>query len=143
MHSRSHSVFKQIIVTSILILSCNAIAAEDMSREAIEARIQPVGQVRTETVVPAAVSDGKPVVVAARSGESIYTEKCSVCHAMGVAGAPKFGDKGAWAPRKAKGEAILVKHAISGINAMPPRGTCMDCSDDEIKATVKYMLSKS
>ena len=65
------------------------------------------------------------------------------CHATGAAGAPKVGDKAAWAPRISQGMATLVKHSIQGFNAMPPKGMCMDCSDDEIKAAVEYMVGQS
>jgi cytochrome c5 len=107
------------------------------------------------TAVGAVCVEGKPcegVVASAaapapgaapRSGDQIYTSNCSACHGTGAMGAPKFGDKASWAPHVAKGVATLYKHALSGFNAMPPRGMCTTCSDAEIKATVDYMLSKS
>ena len=61
------------------------------------------------------------------------------CHSSGVAGAPKFGDKAAWAPFVAQGMDNMVKIAISGKGAMPPRGGST-ASDDEIRATVQYMV---
>jgi len=76
-------------------------------------------------------------------GKEIYDTKCSVCHANGVAGAPKFGDKEAWAPRIATGEEALMSSVINGKNAMPPKGTCMDCSDADLKAALQYMTSNS
>ena len=75
------------------------------------------------------------------AGKATYDSKCSVCHASGVAGAPKFGDKEAWAPRIAAGMDSLMKSAIEGKNAMPPKGTCMDCSDADLKAAVEYMTA--
>jgi len=86
-----------------------------------------------------------PVVVASgpRSGEDIYGSKCVACHASGAAGAPKLGDVAAWAPRIAKGADALYNNAINGFNGMPAKGLCMDCSDDEIKATVDHMIAKS
>jgi cytochrome c5 len=80
---------------------------------------------------------------AATSGEEIYNTKCSVCHASGVAGAPKFGDKEAWAPRIAQGMETLMQHATNGLRAMPPKGTCMDCTDEQLKAAVEYMVDNS
>ncbi|MFC6670187.1 c-type cytochrome [Marinobacterium aestuariivivens] len=77
---------------------------------------------------------------AERSGEEIYNAKCSVCHAAGVAGAPKFGNAEEWAPRAEKGLDALLATAKSGLNAMPPMGTCMDCSDTEMQAAIQYML---
>lgn len=80
---------------------------------------------------------------AERSGEAVYQSKCTVCHATGVAGAPKLGDTAAWAPRFEKGTDALLATAKTGIRAMPPKGTCMDCSDDELRAAIDYMLEKS
>lgn len=74
-------------------------------------------------------------------GKEIYDTKCAVCHANGVAGAPKFGDKEAWAPRIATGEDALMTSVLNGKNAMPPKGTCMDCSDADLKAAMEYMTS--
>lgn len=86
-----------------------------------------------------------PLAYAADSatGEKLYKQTCFICHGTGVAGAPKFGDKAAWAPRIEKGEATLVKHAIEGFNTMPPKGGCADCSDDDIKAAVSYMIENA
>ncbi|MBS98754.1 MAG: cytochrome c5 family protein [Oceanospirillaceae bacterium] len=81
--------------------------------------------------------------MAERTGEEIYNTKCSVCHAAGVAGAPVFGDAAAWAPRAEKGIDALLATAKSGINAMPPMGTCVDCSDAELKASIQYMLDNA
>ena len=76
-------------------------------------------------------------------GQSTYTKTCSICHAAGVAGAPKFGDKAAWAPRIVNGVDALAASVKSGKGAMPPKGTCMDCSDADLKAAVEYMISQS
>ena len=75
------------------------------------------------------------------AGRRIYTSTCAMCHDAGLAGAPKLGDKAAWAVRVEKGVDVLHQHALSGVNAMPPRGTCMACSDEEILSTVKYMVN--
>ena len=75
-------------------------------------------------------------------GKKIYGEYCFCCHGPGLNGAPKLGDAEAWAPRVAKGEALLLQTTIEGIPpAMPPRGICMSCSDEELAATIKYMIS--
>ncbi|MBF3199846.1 cytochrome c5 family protein, partial [Pseudomonas aeruginosa] len=75
------------------------------------------------------------------SGEDIVGKTCNTCHGTGLLGAPKVGDKAEWGKRaKEQGglDGLLAK-AISGINAMPPKGTCADCSDDELKAAIKHM----
>ena len=68
-----------------------------------------------------------------------YDKSCKVCHATGSAGAPKTGDAEAWAPRMAKGMDELVKSVNNGLNAMPPKGMCFDCSDEDYKALIEYM----
>ena len=101
-----------------------------------ELRIQPIARVEMQTAEPK--SDGKP-----RSGETIYNTICKACHETGVAGAPRTGDKAAWAPRLATGMATLLKSASSGKNAMPPRGGATDLSDEELKAAVTYLTGKA
>ena len=81
-----------------------------------------------------------PVAAAARSGDQVYNAACAGCHVSGAAGAPKTGDSGAWAARIDKGMETLVKHVIDGYNAMPARGLCADCSDQEIADAVAYMV---
>ena len=72
--------------------------------------------------------------------EQTYQQSCNVCHASGMAGAPKFDDTAEWQKRLAdKGLDTLVANAINGVNAMPPRGMCMTCSDDNIAALVEYL----
>ena len=77
----------------------------------------------------------------AANGKAVYDETCHVCHATGLAGSPKFGDKAAWAPRIATGIDALHKAAINGLNAMPPRGGNASLSDAQVKAAVDYMVS--
>jgi cytochrome c5 len=103
----------------------------------IAERIAPPGEVIAQGATVQASSGG------ARSGEEIYQTKCSVCHASGAAGAPKFGDAAAWEPRIGKGMDTLYTNAINGFLGMPPKGLCMDCSDAEIKGTVDYMVKNS
>lgn len=79
-------------------------------------------------------------VVAARDGQTVYQQACAACHVAGVAGAPKFGDKAAWAPRVTLGLAGLTNSAIKGKGAMPARGGAA-VSDAEIEAAVTYMLA--
>ena len=83
------------------------------------------------------------IKTAPRSGEQVYNDSCLACHATGAAGAPKLGDAAAWAPRIAAGMATLVGNAIKGLNAMPPKGLCMSCSDAELEAAVEYIVAKS
>lgn len=70
-----------------------------------------------------------------------YDKSCKVCHANGAANAPKTGDAAAWEPRMAKGMDALVLSVNKGLNAMPPKGMCFDCSDDDYKALIEYMAA--
>ena len=68
-----------------------------------------------------------------------YTASCKVCHDSGAANAPKTGDAAAWEPRMAKGMDALVQSVSGGLNAMPPKGMCYECTDEDYKALIEYM----
>jgi cytochrome c5 len=89
-----------------------------------------------------AVTGGDAGKVSADAGKKLYETACMACHASGAAGAPKVGDKAAWAPRLKKGADVLHANAIKGIGAMPPKGGA-SASDAEIKAAVDYMAAAS
>jgi len=125
------------VLTAVALFSALAVA------ETIEDRIKPVGELcmagdECAAAVVAVASSSEP-----RTGDAIYGKSCTTCHAAGVAGAPKTGDVAAWAPRIAKGMDVLYTHAISGFNAMPAKGMCFDCSDDEMKAAVDYLVDSA
>jgi cytochrome c5 len=112
-----------------------------MDEQSIAERLKPVGQVCVEG------DDCGAATASAASGPKnpadIYQASCMACHGSGVLGAPKLGDAAAWGERLAKGMDTLTANAISGINAMPPKGTCATCSDDDIRATIQYILDNS
>ena len=127
---------KMLVTLFSLILSVSAQASEPDTTE-VEKRIKPVGEV----YLAGAVAEQAPAEPAGpKSGADVYQASCFACHGTGAMGAPKKGDAAAWASRKAKGMNVLLEHAIKGFNAMPPKGTCMACSDDEIKAAIDFML---
>lgn len=124
------------------IVSAQVWAVSDAKKQAIADRIKPVGTVCVEgdaSCASASASAGG----AARSGEEIYNASCMACHTTGAAGAPKLGDKADWSKRLASGIDTVYNHAIKGFNAMPAMGLCMTCSEDEIKATVDFIINKS
>lgn len=90
---------------------------------------------------------GLPLSPALADGKAVFDKTCRMCHATGVAGAPKLGDKAAWAPRVEKGLDTLVQHAIKGFmgskGLMPARGGNPGLSDAEVKAAVQYMLDQA
>jgi cytochrome c5 len=136
-----------------------------MSDEAIAQRIKPLGQVRlaeggaadapTEaaaspatasqaagtTPSPASAPAAGGQVAAAGDGKAVYDKTCMACHAAGVAGAPKAGDKAAWEPRLKQGMEALYATSLKGKGAMPPKGGAVQLSDAEVKAAVDYMVS--
>ena len=69
-----------------------------------------------------------------------YQISCAACHASGAAGAPKTGVPAAWAERLEKGMDVLVQSVEKGLNAMPPKGMCFDCTSDQYKALIEYMI---
>jgi cytochrome c5 len=129
-----------LVLTAFLASQSFAMTAE--KKQAIAERIKPVGEVCVQgdssCASTAVASSG-----GAKSGEEIYNASCTGCHSTGAAGAPKVGDSAAWKPRLAAGIDKVYDHAINGLNAMPPKGMCSSCSDDDIKATVDYMVKNS
>lgn len=146
---------------SFLLLGSNAVA-----QQSIEDNIRPAGQVclagqpcvgsTVGTASPAAsTSAAAPVAavveevveqvveaaaeVAAFDVESTYQMSCFACHGTGAAGAPIMGDADAWTERMAKGMDAVMANVVNGVNAMPPKGLCMTCSDDDLQSLVNYM----
>lgn len=136
--------------------------AEYKPDEVVLENIRPVGQVATSAdaaaaqpaaAAPAAAAasgggeeataTAAPAATEAKSGDQVYNTSCAACHGTGAAGAPKMGDAAAWAPRIAKGIDALMVSATGGLNAMPPKGLCMTCSDAELRAAIEYMVSNS
>jgi len=119
----------------------SALAVSEREQEMID-RIKPVGEVCLEgdasCAAPIAAASSGP-----RSGSDVYGAACVACHDTGAGGAPMKGDAVAWAERMTKGTDMLVTNAINGINGMPPRGTCMTCSDEEIRVAVEFILANS
>jgi cytochrome c5 len=76
----------------------------------------------------------------ARSADQIYQAYCAVCHATGWNGAPINGIKDDWEPRAAAGIDAMLRNVKLGLNTMPPMGTCMDCSDAELRAAIEEMV---
>jgi cytochrome c5 len=103
--------------------------------------LAPVGKIAIKSA--AGTTTEAAATTAPATPESIYNSACSACHGSGVLGAPKFGTAADWTPRVAQGMDILVKHAIDGFNAMPPKGGQAALSDDEIKAVVQYMVDST
>ncbi|MBC7184395.1 MAG: cytochrome c5 family protein [Marinobacter sp.] len=135
---------KRVLVAVLVGFGLTAGAVMASVEDEIRARIEPVGEVCVEgqdcgtAAAPTETASAGP-----RSGSEVYDAVCMACHSTGAAGAPKIGDTAAWAPRVDKGMETLISHAINGFNAMPAKGGCANCPDEEIQAAVEYMVEQS
>ncbi len=136
------NLLKKMLVAPAAVLALWAVTAQATTDDAIAERLKPVGDVcvmgqECKGVGAVASAAGG----AARTADDIVAKHCGACHTPGILGAPKIGDTAAWKERADRDgglDGILAK-AISGINAMPPKGTCADCSDDELRAAIQQM----
>ena len=115
-----------------------AVYAGDTGRAAMLAAQEAAAKAAASQVAFGGSTDGK----------TVYEGLCHSCHTAGVAGAPKLGDKAAWAPRIAQGIDTLVKHAIEGYhgpdgNFMPPKGGMPSLTDEQVKNTVHWIVDQA
>jgi len=130
-------VFFIVVLLALATLGLGASEA----KKAIEKRIAPVGQVclegqdcGQEVRIVASIQGGM------RNGKEVYDTACTTCHAIALAGAPKFGDRVSWGERANEDLDRLVETVTNGLGGMPPMGMCMDCSQEELTNAVQYML---
>ena len=130
-------VFFIVVLLALATLGLGASEA----KKAIEKRIAPVGQVcledqdcAQEVKIVASIQGGM------RSGKEVYDTACTTCHAIALAGAPKFGDRVSWGERANEDLDHLVETVTNGLGGMPPMGMCMNCSQEELTNAVQYML---
>jgi cytochrome c5 len=133
------------VLGMFLTLSASAAEISESHRAAIAERIKPVGEVCLQGDSSCGSAAAPDSGGGARSGEDVYRAACAACHGTGAAGAPKYGDAGAWADRIAKGSDALYASGINGVTGtgMMAKGGCMNCSEDEIKAAVDYLVEGS
>ena len=119
-------ILQVILITSAALFATANIADDNLT------------VVKAQPLQLAALSDGF-------DAEQTYMLSCFACHSTGAAGAPKVGAGNAaeWEPRMEKGLEAVVANAINGINTMPPKGLCFNCTDDDLAAIVDYMLASS
>ena len=159
-------------VFSVLVLLASTLLSHSVSAQNIADNIRPVGSIclagqacvgtvagamneasvadAAEPAIEAAAeaaADAAPMEVAAAATEfdaaGAYQMSCNACHGTGAAGAPMLGDAAAWEARMEKGMEALMSNVINGVGAMPARGICMTCSDDDLQAIVNYMLAQN
>jgi len=145
-----------VSVAVVLIFLARAMAAQTQNQYVLEdarlqaakaERVAPVGNVAIAGADNSALEppkETKVAVAADLSGDQVFNMACNACHVQGIAGAPKFGDKAAWAPRIAQGMPTLYEHALKGFQGkagfMPMKGGRADFSDKSITNGVDYMV---
>lgn len=165
---QSETANTRLLVLALMNLSFLLFGNSAVAQQSVEENVRPAGQVclagqpcvgttvgsaaaAPAAAMPAAApvaaaveAPAEPVVeaaaeVAAFDVESTYQMSCFACHGTGAAGAPIMGDADAWTERMAKGMDAVMVNVINGINAMPPKGLCMTCSDENLQSLVNYM----
>jgi cytochrome c5 len=134
----------QVLLVLLTLLSAGFASAA--VEDEIRARLQPHGDVCVMGESCAAgLSSGAAASGGPRTPDVIYQTYCFACHTTGANNAPVLGNVEQWAPRIAKGIDMLYESAITGFNngAMPPKGLCMDCTNEEIQATVDHIVGQS
>jgi cytochrome c5 len=152
-----------IIVTLALFAFSRSVASRTQEQQmlvdakyvgSVQERVAPFAQIAVAgkdnsalAIVANPATAGAVVAVSFTSGAEVVTQACGACHNLGIAGAPKVGDAGAWAPRIAQGKNTLYEHAIKGFQGkagmMPAKGGRTDISDELIRAAVDHMVEKS
>lgn len=136
------NILKYVIFFTIIVTTTHAHADAEQSTEAIEKRIKPVGRVNI-AAPKTPVQAGTHAAASIDKPKKIYQAHCKACHESGLLGAPKFGVTSAWEIRVKQGLPVLVDHVVKGYKAMPAKGLCPECTDEDIKATVEYMLQEA
>ena len=138
-------VKRLLALVTLLAVPVSAGSTSGNTLDDIRSRLEPFGSSCLEgDEACGSVPEASPVAVAVvadepLSGQEVYDRFCFVCHAAGVAEAPVFQDADQWAPRLEKGMDELLRTSTAGLGAMPPKGTCMTCSDDEMVDAIRYL----
>jgi cytochrome c5 len=138
----SKGIMIATIVVSLVLIAVVVPFSLKGDKSAADANNSDQADIRIQPVAKFELAKAAPVASGPKDGATIYNSVCGACHNTGAANAPKVDDKAAWAPRVASGKDTLYKSAIGGKGAMPAKGGAADLSDDEIKATVDYILTK-
>ena len=129
---------KKILILIVPLLGLSAVVFADY-KDKIKQRLQPMGSIcfKGDDCASGAITATGP-----RSAEAVYNTGCLACHTTGAGGAPKIGDADAWNLRLEKGIETLYDNAYNGINTMPAKGVCSDCTEAEIQAAVDYIINQ-
>lgn len=141
-----------LIVVARIIAANTSVANrqnDPLYEQQVEARIHPFARdaVAGEDNASLAVPTAEPATATDLPAETVFQQGCVACHGAGIAGAPKLGDKAAWAPRIAQGKDVLYKHALQGFQGkngvMPAKGGRADFTDQSVMNAVDYMVAAS
>lgn len=135
----SHTQDQQVLAEAQYLKSVDG-RIQPFSHEAVAGQDNSTLAIKADTT--AAATGGSAAIP--KDGAEVFQQTCSACHGQGIAGAPKAGDRAAWAPRIAKGKPLLYQHALQGFQGssgvMPAKGGRADIPDDLIKAAVDHMV---
>jgi len=132
--------FRNFSLLLVLITLSLSVVAQTAREQQIADRLTPIG---ASCMVGDDCAAGSSAEAGPMDTETVYNTYCMACHTTGAAGAPMIGEAGDWEDRLDKGMDVIYANAINGLNGMPAKGLCMDCSDEDIEATVDYILSQS
>lgn len=124
--------FAQCLLLGLSLALLNACSAERNNGEAQSAPAASSSAASSRSRMP---SDA--------SLKALYIQSCYGCHSSGAAGAPRSGNTEQWAPRMQKGLDTLLVNTKNGLNSMPPRGMCMNCSDDDYRALILFLSGEA
>ena len=166
---QSETARTRLLVFALLNLGFLLLGSNAAAQQSIEDNVRPAGQVclAGQSCVGSTAGEAPPVKSAALTStaapiaavieevveevieavasfdvESTYQMSCFACHGTGAAGAPLLGDADAWTERMEKGMDAVMVNVVNGVNAMPPKGLCMTCSDDNLRTLVNYMINQ-
>lgn len=136
------------IAMLLVVFSLSVYAIDDLESKKIQQRIRPVGQVHIQVAgeIPTKIPAEQKATTEVKEdqGKAIYEQHCVVCHRDGIAGAPKLQNEKDWKARLA-GRTLKdsVLSSTTGLNAMPAKGTCNECTEKDLEQAIQYMLPKS
>jgi cytochrome c5 len=144
----SLKLYARAITVILVAAAATLILAPASAQQSIVENIRPVGQVclaggscTGASTAPASATTATPAP-AAFDVAVAYQQNCFACHGTGAAGAHVLGDAEAWSMRVEKGREAMMANVMNGLNAMPARGLCVSCSDDDLNALVDYLISQ-
>ena len=137
------NLIMKMLAAPATVLALWAVSAQAATNDDIAKRLEPVGQVcvQGQECKGYGSRSDRGGGGGAKTPDEVIAKHCNACHGTGLLGAPKIGDTAAWKERadhQGGLDGILAK-AITGINSMPPKGTCADCTDDELKGAIQKM----